>query len=138
VQHIPSDGIVPWDFQAPTTPLQRPADSSAAMIAANGMLYISKQESLLNNVTGAKYWSDTATKVLYDNAKFAWKPTWDSLLANGTVNNPAGSNSTGIIYGKCYALCFKPTRSKVIGDYYFVQAGNTLVEMGLTSCPEAS
>jgi hypothetical protein len=70
------------------------------MLAVNGFLYISKQEKSLNNATGAKYWSDAAVKLLYDTTKFAWKPTWDSLFANGTVNNPAGSNSTGIIYGK--------------------------------------
>lgn len=38
-------------------------------------------------------------QLLNDNAKFAWKPEWESLLANGTVNNPARNNLTGIIYG---------------------------------------
>lgn len=29
----------------------------------------------------------------------AWRPEWQSLLANGTVNNPAANNLTGIVYG---------------------------------------
>lgn len=120
LSHMPSDGIVPWDFQAPTSPV-RPSDTSAAMLAVNGMLYISRQETTRKNATGARYWNDAAIKVLHDNVKFAWKPTWDSLLANGTVNNPVGSNMTGIIYG----------------DYYMIEAGNRLIEMGLTQCPHA-
>ncbi len=33
------------------------------------------------------------------NTKLAWRPAWQSLLANGTVNNPAQNNLTGIVYG---------------------------------------
>lgn len=64
LSHIPADGIVPWDFQAPFSP-PRPADSSAAMVATNGLLLLSQQELALSppNATGAKYWSDAATKV---------------------------------------------------------------------------
>lgn len=29
----------------------------------------------------------------------AWRPEWQSLLANGTVNNPQLNNLTGIVYG---------------------------------------
>jgi hypothetical protein len=28
-----------------------------------------------------------------------WKPDWQSLLSNGTVNNPQLNNLTGIVYG---------------------------------------
>ena len=31
----------------------------------------------------------------------AWRPEWQSLLANGTVNNPQLNNLTGIVYGAC-------------------------------------
>lgn len=34
----------------------------------------------------------------------AWRPEWQSLLANGTVNNPALNNLTGIIYGASSSL----------------------------------
>ncbi|TDL27624.1 d-4,5 unsaturated-glucuronyl hydrolase-like protein [Rickenella mellea] len=117
---VPSTGIVPWDFNAPTSP-PRPADSSAANIAATGLLLLSRLEGSLSppNVTGAKFWSDAAIKLLSDNTKLAWRPAWQSLLANGTVNKPAGNSLTGIVYG----------------DYYFIKAGNDLLSMGLTSCP---
>ncbi|EPQ58555.1 d-4,5 unsaturated-glucuronyl hydrolase-like protein [Gloeophyllum trabeum ATCC 11539] len=121
LSQVPSDGIVPWDFDAPLDP-PRPADSSAAMIATVGLLMLSQQEASLSpsNTTGAQYWSNAAIKLLSDNTAFAWKPEWQSLLSNGTVNNPASppNNLTGIIYG----------------DYYFVEAGNQLISMGLASC----
>lgn len=62
--HVPSNGIVPWDFQAPLNP-PRPADSSAAMVATNGLLLLAQRELALTpaNATGAKYWSDAAVKV---------------------------------------------------------------------------
>ncbi|KAI0311501.1 d-4,5 unsaturated-glucuronyl hydrolase-like protein [Amylostereum chailletii] len=120
VDHVPSDGIVPWDFNAPLEPSPRPADSSAAMVAVNGMLLLAKQELSLKpaNRTGAAYWNSAALKILSDTTKAFWKPEWSSLLSNGTVNNPVGNNLTGIVYG----------------DYYFIRAGNELVKSGLAQC----
>ena len=43
LNNIPADRIVPWDFNAPLIPA-RPADTSAAMIAVNGLLLLAKQE----------------------------------------------------------------------------------------------
>jgi hypothetical protein len=64
LDNIPADGIVPWDFNAPLVP-PRPADSSAAMIAANGLLLLAQQEQSLipANQTGASYYFDAAIKV---------------------------------------------------------------------------
>ncbi|TFK46016.1 d-4,5 unsaturated-glucuronyl hydrolase-like protein [Heliocybe sulcata] len=125
ISQVPSDGIVPWDFNAPLDP-PRPADSSAAMIATVGLLMLSQQEASLSpsNTSGAQYWSDAAIKLLSDNTAFAWKPEWQSLLSNGTVNNPASppNNLTGIIYG----------------DHYFIEAGNQLISMGLANCSNSS
>ncbi|KAI0806900.1 d-4,5 unsaturated-glucuronyl hydrolase-like protein [Fomes fomentarius] len=118
ISNIPSDGIVPWDFNAPLVPAPRPADTSAAMIAVNGLLLLADQEKATWNLAGSAYYTGVATKILHDNTKFAWAPSWESLLSNGTVNNPAGSNLTGIVYG----------------DYYFIKAGNELVSRGLARC----
>ncbi|KAF9009445.1 glycoside hydrolase family 88 protein [Cyathus striatus] len=115
LDNLPSDGIVPWDFNAPLTPPPRPADSSAATIAANGLLLLAKSES--SNVDSKK-WSDAAIQLLNNITKLAWKPTWQSLLSNGTVNWPANNFLTGIVYG----------------DYYYITAGNELVSMGLAKC----
>ena len=35
----------------------------------------------------------------------AWRPSWQSLLANGTVNKPANNYLTGIVYGKSAFFC---------------------------------
>ncbi|PFH52460.1 glycoside hydrolase family 88 protein [Amanita thiersii Skay4041] len=113
--NLPTDGIVPWDFNGPLTPPPRPADSSAATIAANGLLMMSQLET---DPTAAKRWSDAAIQLLSNITTLAWNPTWQSLLSNGTVNWPQGNFLTGTVYG----------------DYYFVRAGNELVSMGLAAC----
>jgi len=113
--HIPSDGIVPWDFNAPTVPPPRPADSSASTIAANALLLLSKLET---SPALKQQWSDAAIGLLENVTRLAWNPSWQSLLSNGTVNKPANNQLTGTVYG----------------DYYFVRAGNELISMGLASC----
>ncbi|KAI0373266.1 d-4,5 unsaturated-glucuronyl hydrolase-like protein [Pilatotrama ljubarskyi] len=117
ITNTPSDGIIPWDFNAPLVP-PRPADSSAATIAANGLLLLADQELSILNITGSIYYTNEVIKMLDANTKLAWRPAWQSLLANGTVNNPAQNNLTGIVYG----------------DYFFIKAGNELVSRGLARC----
>ena len=51
------------DFTAPLVPSPRPADSSAATIAATGLLLLSRIEDNRKNSTGAKIWSDLAISV---------------------------------------------------------------------------
>lgn len=82
-----------------------------------------------------------SSQLLRENTELAWRPAWQSLLANGTVNNPEGNNLTGIVYGQAYsglrvALCDTEDRRDFIyvGDYFFVKAGNDLLSMGLASC----
>ncbi|KAF8911182.1 Six-hairpin glycosidase-like protein [Gymnopilus junonius] len=108
--NLPSDGIVPWDFNAPLTPPPRPADSSAAAIVVNGLLLLAQQET---TAALKQQWIDGATGVLNNITTLAWKPSWQSLLSNGTVNWPANNFLTGIVYG----------------DYYYIRAGNQLVTM---------
>lgn len=52
------------DFNAPPIP-SRPADSSAATIAATGLLLLSQMEMTLSppNITGAELWSNAAIDV---------------------------------------------------------------------------
>ncbi|KAL5511910.1 hypothetical protein ACEPAH_5128 [Sanghuangporus vaninii] len=119
---MPEDGIVPWDFDAPTVPPPRPADSSAATIAATGLLLLSRLEDSIapRNSTGSRLWSDFALSLLDKMTDLAWRPDWQSLLANGTVNSNADppNQLTGTVYG----------------DYYFVKVGNDLITMGLAKC----
>ncbi|KAH8995827.1 d-4,5 unsaturated-glucuronyl hydrolase-like protein [Lactarius hatsudake] len=121
LDNIPADGIVPWDFNAPLNP-PRPADSSAAMIATSGLLLLAQQERSFypTNQSGASYFANAAIKILNDTTNAFWAPTWQSLLSDGTVNNPAKppNNMTGTTYG----------------DYYFIKTGNDLVRLGIASC----
>ncbi|KAF8626251.1 hypothetical protein AX15_004929 [Amanita polypyramis BW_CC] len=113
LDNIPADGIVPWDFNAPLIPAPRPADSSAATIAVNGLLMMAQLDAI-----ESEFWIDAAIQILNNMTSLAWRPSWQSILANGTVNMPANNSMTGIVYG----------------DYYFIRAGNELLSMGLTKC----
>jgi len=118
LDNLPADGIVPWDFNAPLTPAPRPADSSAATIVVNGLLLLSQQET---TAEAKNQWTDAALQILTNITTLAWNPPWQSLLSNGTVNEPANNLFTGIVYG----------------DYYYIRAGNELVTMGLASCKDS-
>lgn len=80
LDNIPADGIVPWcvifsckwpsyqwvrstrDYNAPLIPAPRPADSSAATIAANGLLLLSQLEP---SPSLKQKWSDAAIGVCF-------------------------------------------------------------------------
>ena len=64
LNNIPADGIIPWDFNAPLVPA-RPADTSAAMIAANGLLVLAKQEQSIvpANQSGVSHYLHAAIQV---------------------------------------------------------------------------
>ena len=64
LNNIPADGIIPWDFNAPLVPA-RPADSSAAMIAANGLLLLAEQEECVvpANKSAASYYRNATIQV---------------------------------------------------------------------------
>lgn len=80
------------------------------------------------------YW----LQMLNVNTKLAWRPSWQSLLANGTVNNPVHNNLTGIVYGmQMITLAWHMKLSMtalILGDYFFIKAGNELVSRGLAHC----
>ncbi|KAG9127201.1 hypothetical protein FRC07_000246 [Ceratobasidium sp. 392] len=110
LSRLPESGVPPWDFDAPAVP-GRPSDTSSATIAASGMLLLSRFEQAVSNTTGADYWADAAVRLLASTTNLAWReePKWDSLLSNGTVNNPAKppNNNTGTIYGQAMSYSGK-------------------------------
>ena len=84
------------DFRDFNAPAPRPADSSAATIVINGLLLLSQQET----TTEAKnQWTNAALQILNNITTLAWNPPWQSLLSNGTVNEPAHNVGTGTTYG---------------------------------------
>jgi hypothetical protein len=91
LDHIPADGIIPWDFNAPLVP-PRPADSSAALIAANGLLLLAQQEESLSpaNRSGASYYVDAAIKVslILPSAYYALNVVLDFVRYNKRILGP--------------------------------------------------
>jgi hypothetical protein len=87
------------DFNAPLAPAPRPADSSAATIAVTALLLLAKQESAPD---AKQKWIDGALRILNAITALAWKPSWQSLLSNGTVDKPANVALTGIVYGSSF------------------------------------
>ncbi|KAF8521923.1 glycoside hydrolase family 88 protein [Hysterangium stoloniferum] len=118
---LPSSGVPPWDFDAPSP---APADTASGVIAATGLLFLAQLEESLSppNRTGAELWRNAAVTLLNSVTDLAWKPSWQSLLSNGTVNNRADppNNSTGIVYV----------------DYFYIKAGNMLLSQKLAPCPK--
>ncbi|KAH8678940.1 Six-hairpin glycosidase-like protein, partial [Tricladium varicosporioides] len=129
-----------WDFDAPIEDAQHPVlDSSAAAIAANGMLLISEALAAKQQPTVSTGFRDAAIGLvrallrdaLADKAKFVVHEmvlavedvevgaTFDGILKNATANNNAGANRRYWNHGLAYA------------DYYLLQFGNQLLRMGL-------
>ena len=64
LNNIPADGVIPWDFNAPLVPA-RPADTAAAMIAANGLVLLAQQEQCIipTNESAVSYYLNAAIQV---------------------------------------------------------------------------
>ena len=81
-------------------------------------------------------------QILTNTTNKFWKPDFQSLLSNGTVNNPANppNNDTGIVYGTRtpFLLTSPKLKRRTTGDYYFITAGNELVKQGLATCNGSS
>jgi len=105
IGNLPADSIPYWDFDAPGIPSE-PRDTSAAAIAASGLLelsslttgatsdgYLAAAVAILDSLMSSTYLSDGATS--------------DGILLHGVGNYPAASEiDVSLIYG----------------DYYFVEA----------------
>jgi len=105
VAHLPADAVPYWDFELPSTSGE-PRDSSAAAVAAAGLLELSRLEP---DPVRAQRWLDAARAILTSLASPAYLAEGsgeDSILLHGTQNRPDGRLDTGLIYG----------------DYYFLQA----------------
>ncbi|NLM51176.1 MAG: glycosyl hydrolase, partial [Clostridiaceae bacterium] len=103
VSALPADYVPYWDFRI--NPEGEPRDTSAAAIAASGLIEISRLVS-----DGEKQmYLDSAQKILkslYENYSNFGKSD-ESLLREGTSNKPEKTNiNVGLIYG----------------DYFFVEA----------------
>ncbi len=105
------DGAVLWDFDAPRPP--NLLDNSAAMIACSGML-------LIYQLTGDAQFLPVVFKILANCRRNSLTAVGsDAILDHATVNNNGDAinlvRDTGLVYA----------------DYFFLETGNRLVDMGL-------
>ncbi|KAM0236996.1 hypothetical protein ACHAP5_009192 [Fusarium lateritium] len=133
-----------WDFDAPIEdPTQPLRDSSAGVIAANGMLLLSQALAALDRHTLSRRFLQAAIEIVRDTLdvcladekaritpdnddKMAIKvedvvfgKTFDAILKHGTANNNENARRRYSNHGLVY------------GDYYLVEFGNLLLNMGL-------
>lgn len=103
VAHLPHDKVPYWDFQAPGRP-HAPRDSSAAAIAASGLLELSRLE--IDRQRARRYLRTAkATLRSLSSKRYLAKGTRSrSILLHGTADKPAGHYDRGLIYGDYYFL----------------------------------
>jgi hypothetical protein len=104
VAHLPADKVPYWDFAA-AQPGQ-PRDSSAAAIAASGLLELARLEPSASRRSKYRAAAGATLDSLSSSAYLAKGTASKSILLHGTGNKPAGDFDRG------YAT----------GDYYFIEA----------------
>lgn len=106
VRNLPDDKVPYWDFELPSLSGQ-PRDSSAAAIAAAGLLELSQRDP---DTKLRPAYVDAAKAILTSlssPAYLAKGTSYQSILLRGTRNNTSSSadaHDTGLIYGDYYFL----------------------------------
>ncbi|KAL4993967.1 Six-hairpin glycosidase-like protein [Aspergillus recurvatus] len=134
-RHVPL-----WDFDAPVDRSSPLRDSSAGVIAANGMLILFQALLSIGQDNLARRFLDAAVEIVRDTINLCLAtekaqlvregasikvedstPGWtfDSILKNGTANNNQHARRR---YGN---------HGLVYGDYYLIEFGNRLLDLGL-------
>jgi uncharacterized protein YyaL (SSP411 family) len=127
LDRLPSDGIPFWDFDAPQP---APRDTSAAMIAAYGMLLLFEAETADDKYYRAalRIVSGVIQTSLSPEAKIFATPAGDRKV-------DSGGHDTILLHATINNYEFAPRRwadhGLVYADYYFVLFGNKLLDMGL-------
>lgn len=106
ITHTNSDGLPPWDFQAPQDG-RRLVDTSAAAIAASALLRLCRM--LPDPVKGFYYWSCALhiLKTLCENHTAVNEPEWEGVLKGGVYHM---QKDLGV------------NESVMWGDYFFCEA----------------
>jgi unsaturated chondroitin disaccharide hydrolase len=116
IANLPSDNVPYWDFNAPDIPSTY-RDSSAAAVAASGLLNLSKLIASTDPTDSAKYRS-AAASILASLASPAYMNSAttaaNGLLLQGALNVPPNPP-------------VGPDSSIIFGDYYFLEAVNSYI-----------
>ncbi|TDZ51543.1 Unsaturated chondroitin disaccharide hydrolase [Colletotrichum trifolii] len=135
-RHVPL-----WDFDAPIEDEKAPLrDSSAGVIAANGMLVLSQALAGQGLNEESVRWRDVAVAIVKDTLEFSLAAektkfvfeggriqaadveegqTFEAILKNATANHNSRDHKRYWDHGLVYA------------DYYLIEFGNRLLKMGL-------
>lgn len=127
VARLPADGVPFWDFDAPQP---APKDTSAAMVAAYGLLllfealpehaeYLSAALQIASGVIGTSLTPEARTFTTSEGNEAVDLGGYDTILAHATINNYEFAPRRWADHGLVYA------------DYYFILLGNKLLEMNL-------
>ncbi|KAI8275623.1 hypothetical protein K4K60_008536 [Colletotrichum sp. SAR11_57] len=146
IAQLPSTWIPPWDFTAPKDEPQ-PPDVSAAMITAYGMLLIHEALSSLGREStylkhAIKLIRATCSVHMNGGGRYLKSKRTIDTVEHGTVEEDIGWNVDGegepetILNGATINNYeFAPRRwanhGLVYADYFFLLAGNKLLEMGV-------
>lgn len=106
INHLPADKVPYWDFELPSTAGQ-PRDSSAAAIAASGLLELSRLDPDSANQQRDLDSAKSILTALSSPAYLAEGTGYRSILLHGTRNNRSSdtdSHDTGLSYGDYYFL----------------------------------
>jgi unsaturated chondroitin disaccharide hydrolase len=98
---LPTDSVPFWDFDAPGIP-DEPRDSSAAAIAASGLLELALRDP--EPARRSRYLESARTIVVALSSRAylsAGSPSM-AVLLHGTSNKPKGNFDTGLVYGDYY------------------------------------
>ncbi|KAM0456361.1 hypothetical protein ACHAPV_007303 [Trichoderma viride] len=145
LENLPTTLIPPWDFDAPKDGKQ-PTDTSAAVIAAHGMLLI--HESLTARGDSSEYLA-SALRILNAVCEHHLNPPARFVvpqlkvetvehgvtLEHGAVTVDLGDGETILNGATINNFEFAPRRwanhGLVYADYFFLLCGNKLLEMGV-------
>ncbi|GAB1738967.1 hypothetical protein NU219Hw_g3736t1 [Hortaea werneckii] len=149
IRHLPEDGLPFWDFNADYKPGVTPRDSSAATIAASGMILLQEQLEKL----GHRYENGRRLQFDYRKAAVDLLEASVELALAGEINfadmtmrgaetyvdTPANTSASkgfesilmhGTSNNNPQADPPNYDTGLVYGDYYFVDAGNRLLLSG--------
>lgn len=147
IEHLPANGLPFWDFDDEGIPNVTPRDSSAATVAASGMILLQEQINKSNGRTRSRHldlqkYRKAAERLLEASIKLAiaGEITFDKSAPLGAETNIDTPANTDVSRGFESILMHATSNNNPeadpknfdsglsYGDFYLVEAGNRLLE----------